>query len=64
MQAKGTDHIRGAMYGLAAAALFGLSVPLGKVLVQGSSPVALASLLYLGAAGVLLVTGPLRQLAA
>jgi drug/metabolite transporter (DMT)-like permease len=41
---------RGAVLGLAAAALFGLSTPLAKVLLGSISPVLLAGLLYIGAA--------------
>src|SRR5580765_1199161 len=41
---------RGAVLGLAAAALFGLSTPPAKVLLGSVSPVLLAGLLYLGAA--------------
>lgn len=41
---------RGAFLGLAAAALFGLSTPLAKLLLGSISPVLLAGLLYLGAA--------------
>ena len=41
---------RGAILGLAAAALFGLSTPLAKVLLGSVSPILLAGLLYLGAA--------------
>jgi len=41
---------RGAGLGLAAAALFGASAPLAKLLLPESSPLALAALLYLGAA--------------
>ncbi len=41
---------RGAALGLAAAALFGLSAPIAKVLLGQVSPVLLAGLLYLGAA--------------
>lgn len=40
----------GALFGLAAAALFGLSAPLAKLLLGAISPVLLAGLLYLGAA--------------
>ncbi len=40
---------RGPLYGLLAAALFGASAPLSKLLLPRSSPLALASLLYLGA---------------
>lgn len=41
---------RGAGFGLAAAALFGLSAPLAKLLLHEIGPVLLAGLLYLGAA--------------
>ena len=41
---------RGALLGLAAAALFGLSAPLAKVLLDSVPPVLLAGILYLGAA--------------
>jgi drug/metabolite transporter (DMT)-like permease len=41
---------RGAVLGLSAAALFGLSTPLAKLLLGSVSPVLLAGLLYLGAA--------------
>lgn len=41
---------RGAALGLAAAALFGVSAPLAKVLLGEISPVLLAGLLYVGAA--------------
>lgn len=40
---------RGAAYGLIAAALFGASAPLTKLLLPQSSPLMLAALLYLGA---------------
>lgn len=43
-------RVRGAAFGLGAAALFGLSAPVAKVLLDGVSPVLLAGLLYLGAA--------------
>ena len=42
--------LRGAACGLAAAALFGLSAPVAKLLLGEISPVLLAGLLYLGAA--------------
>jgi drug/metabolite transporter (DMT)-like permease len=45
--------VPGALYGLAAAALFGMSTPFAKLLVPDTHPLALASLLYLGAAGAL-----------
>ncbi len=41
---------RGALYGLAAAASFGISAPIAKLLLASVSPVLLAGLLYLGAA--------------
>ena len=40
---------RGALCGLAAAALFGASAPLSKRLLPALSPLVLAGLLYLGA---------------
>jgi drug/metabolite transporter (DMT)-like permease len=40
---------RGAAFGLAAAALFGISTPLAKVLLGSTAPQLLAGLLYLGA---------------
>jgi hypothetical protein len=46
----GRPGLRGALFGLAAAASFGLSAPLAKVLLGSLSPVLLAGLLYLGAA--------------
>ena len=45
-----SQRSRGALFGLLAAALFGVSAPLAKVLLGGVSPVLLAGLLYLGAA--------------
>ena len=42
-------HVTGALYGLGAAALFGVSVPLAKILVPTTGTVMLAALLYLGA---------------
>lgn len=44
------QRARGAAFGLGAAALFGLSAPVAKVLLGAVSPVLLAGLLYLGAA--------------
>jgi drug/metabolite transporter (DMT)-like permease len=44
------QQARGAICGLCAAALFGLSAPLAKVLLGSIAPVLLAGLLYLGAA--------------
>ena len=43
------DKTRGALCGLAAAALFGASAPLSKKLLPEVSPLVLAGLLYLGA---------------
>jgi len=37
------------LYGLLAAALFGISAPLAKLLLEGADPIVLAGLLYLGA---------------
>lgn len=51
---------RGAAFGLGAAALFGLSTPLAKVLLGAVSPVLLAGLLYLGAAAGLWLHHALR----
>jgi drug/metabolite transporter (DMT)-like permease len=42
-------QVTGALYGLGAAALFGMSVPLAKILVPTTGAVMLAALLYLGA---------------
>jgi drug/metabolite transporter (DMT)-like permease len=41
--------LRGALFGLTAAALFGASTPVAKLLLPGFSPLSLAGLLYLGA---------------
>lgn len=46
-------HLRGAVLGLTAAALFGLSAPAAKLLLDGVPSVLLAGLLYLGAAAAL-----------
>lgn len=65
MQAGAADHdgrVTGALYGLAAAALFGVSVPLAKILVPATGPVMLAALLYLGAGvGVTVLSAFLRD---
>lgn len=42
------SSIRGALFGLSAAALFGVSAPLSKGLLQDVTPLMLAALLYLG----------------
>ena len=55
-------RVTGALYGLAAAALFGVSVPLAKILVPSTGPVMLAALLYLGAGvGVTVLSAFLRD---
>src|SRR4051794_37773099 len=41
---------KGALCGLAAAALFGASAPLAKLLLASMAPIVLSALLYLGAA--------------
>ena len=48
---RGPDrpHRRGATYGLAAAALFGASAPISKLLLPRTGPLLLSALLYLGA---------------
>ncbi len=50
----------GGGFGLAAAALFGASAPLAKVLLRDTGPLLLSALLYLGAAGALFLFGLLR----
>jgi drug/metabolite transporter (DMT)-like permease len=52
---------RAALTGLAAAALFGASTPIAKLLVPGSGPLVLAGLLYLGAGLALVVARPLQR---
>ena len=51
----------GAFCGLAAAALFGASAPVAKLLLRDTSPVMLASLLYLGAGTALSITRALLR---
>lgn len=51
---------RGIALGLLAAALFGASVPLTKILAGGSDPLVIAGLLYLGAGGALAGVRALR----
>lgn len=46
--------LRGALYGLTAAALFGISPPLAKLLLPEGGPLLIAGLLYLGAGAGLL----------
>lgn len=43
-----SPRVKGAMLGLSAAALFGVSAPVAKLLLPASTPLVLASLLYLG----------------
>lgn len=53
--------LRGALFGLGAATLFGLSAPLAKLLLPGAGPLAMAGLLYIGGGiGLLGVSGVLR----
>jgi drug/metabolite transporter (DMT)-like permease len=52
---------RGALCGLAAAALFGLSAPLAKPLLGSTSPLTLAGLLYLGGGLALAAASAFRQ---
>lgn len=52
------NHMRGAMYGITAAMLFGLSAPLSKRLLLDVPPLLLASLLYLGAGAGLVLAAP------
>ncbi len=55
--------MKGALLGLGAAALFGLSAPVAKLLLPSSSPLVLASLLYLGSGlGLAAVETILRRL--
>jgi drug/metabolite transporter (DMT)-like permease len=56
------DKTRGALFGLAAAALFGASAPLSKRLLPEVSPLVLAGLLYLGAGLSLLLYRGARRL--
>ena len=44
-----TDRLRGNLFGMASAVLFGLSAPFAKLLLAGAGPLSLAGLLYLGA---------------
>jgi drug/metabolite transporter (DMT)-like permease len=55
------QQARGAALGLAAAALFGLSAPVAKRLLEDTSPVLLAGLLYLGAAAGLWLHRAVRR---
>ena len=60
MPAHLSTSTRGALCGLAAAALFGLSAPLAKPLLQATSPLTLAGLLYVGGGLALAVASVLR----
>jgi len=51
----------GAARGLGAALLFGLSTPVAKLLLPGSGPFMVASLLYLGSAAGFLLLGPFAR---
>lgn len=55
---SGSGATRGALYGIAAAMLFGLSAPMSKRLLLEVPPLLLASLLYLGAGIGLLLVSP------
>lgn len=55
---------RGALTGLAAAALFGASTPVAKLVLPETGPLVLAGLLYVGAGAGLLAGAPLRRGAA
>jgi len=54
------DWTRGALYGVASAALFGLSAPLSKRLLPAIGPMLLAGLLYLGAGAGLTIVSIIR----
>ncbi len=59
--AQRNSRMRGAFLGLSAAALFGVSAPVAKLLLGQTAPQMLAALLYLGAgSGLLLVRGRRR----
>lgn len=60
MIGQSRDKLRGALCGLSAAALFGVSAPLAKTLLGVVPPLLLAGLLYLGAAAGLWLTRLLR----
>ncbi len=64
MRSAGSDsrqRAAAATAGLAAAALFGASAPLAKLLIPGTGPLLLAGLLYLGAGAGLWALSPLRR---
>jgi len=53
--------VKGALYGLGAATLFGLGAPFAKGLVGRTGPLTLAALLYLGAGLFALVLAPVLR---
>jgi drug/metabolite transporter (DMT)-like permease len=61
------DRLRGPLFGLGSALLFGVGAPIAKLLLPGSGPLALAGLLYLGAGAAFLLVprsrseAPLRR---
>lgn len=55
-------EVKGALMGLGAAALFGLSAPMAKLLLPTSGPLLLASLLYLGGGLGLSLVGVVARL--
>lgn len=57
-----SPEVKGALMGLGAAALFGLSAPLSKLLLPTSGPLLLASLLYLGGGLGLALVGVVARL--
>lgn len=59
--AREGPHLQGAAAALAAAALFGVSAPLGKLLLRDAEPLVLSGLLYLGAGLGLIGVGWLRR---
>lgn len=68
MTTSGTQYSGGSWRapaeGLGAALLFGLSTPFAKILLPHSDPLALAAMLYLGAAAGLLIVSAFGRLAA
>ncbi|NPC72296.1 EamA family transporter [Corallococcus exiguus] len=57
-----SPRVKGAVLGLSAAALFGVSAPVSKLLLPSSTPLLLASLLYLGGGLGLSVLELLRRM--
>lgn len=54
-------RFRGAIYGVSAAALFGASAPLAKLLLPGATPLSLSGILYVGAGLGLTLAGLARR---